>query len=74
MLGTVEVKVMTVEVMHMLTLICAVKNMGKYRVRQRGYSLTHSVCTPPARDVNIFFWQGIFLGQGIFWGAGDFSF
>ena len=64
-----------------------IRLLQRYRIRQRGCSLTHSARTPPARDRNnflgrgffggqeiflIFFGFGIFLGRRIFLGAGDF--
>ena len=39
----------------------------KYRIRQRGCSLTHSVRTRSARDRNNFLGRGFFWGRGIFW-------
>ena len=36
--------------------VCAIKTKAKYRVRQRGCSLTHSAHTPPAVHQGITIW------------------
>ena len=42
----------------------------KYRVRQRGCSLTNSARTPPARNRNNFLGRGFFWELSFFGGAG----
>ena len=39
------------------------KKKEEYRVRQRGYSLTHSARTPPAVHAGIFFELFLFLDE-----------